>query len=188
MLEDKLRTTRDLIYYRLANIAFKNNSKFVHKFNESNEEQNKTIERIFYELKNGKSQWPDPGNGDTTFLESDKKCIHCNGTQNVSSAHVISKSLKILSNCGFCKMVQGAHNLVWICENCSAEKGLKGLYEFYKTKYPANQNFYDLIPPLLEQKYLQTLFCCHNCAGTLDKVDINEDGKEIGRASCRERV
>ena len=176
MLEDELRTTRDLIYYRIANLKYRNNGKPASEFSKLNELQKKSIERIFYDLKNSGGNSLESGNGNPVLLESEKKCIFCNDTQNVSSAHIIPKSLKILSNCGSCNMVQGVHNLVWICKNCREEKGLKGLYEFYKTKYPESQDFCDFIPPLLEQKYLQTMFCCHRCAGTLDKVDINEDG------------
>jgi len=33
-------------------------------------------------------------------------------------------------------------------------KPAKGLYQFFKGKYPAERKFYDFIPPLLEKKYL----------------------------------
>jgi hypothetical protein len=33
-------------------------------------------------------------------------------------------------------------------------KSAKGLYQFFKDKFPAESKFYDLIPPLLEKKYL----------------------------------
>jgi hypothetical protein len=46
-------------------------------------------------------------------------------------------------------------------------KSAKGLYQFFKGKYPAERKFYDLIPPLLEKKYLKTIYNCHLCAGTL---------------------
>jgi len=177
MLENELQTTRDLIYYRLANLKHKNNIKIVSGFGENSFEKENMIKQLFNELKNNGTQWLDPRNGDSHILESESKCIHCNSSENVSLNHIVPKSLKIVSKCRFCNIVQGAHNLVWICNHCREEKGLKGLYEFYKTKYPDNKNFYDLIPPLLEQKYLQTMFCCHKCAGTLDRVDINEDGK-----------
>jgi hypothetical protein len=56
-------------------------------------------------------------------------------------------------------------------------KSAKGLYQFFKEKYPEERKFYDLIPPLLEKKYLKTIYTCHTCAGTLDKGDIDGDGE-----------
>jgi len=50
-------------------------------------------------------------------------------------------------------------------------KSAKGLYQFFKGKFPAERKFYDLIPPLLEKKYLKTIYNCHLCAGTLDAGD-----------------
>jgi len=34
-----------------------------------------------------------------------------------------------------------------------------------------------MIPTLLEKKYLKTIFNCHQCAETLDKSDLNNDGE-----------
>ena len=56
-------------------------------------------------------------------------------------------------------------------------KGRKGLYQFFKGKYPTERKFYDMIPPLLEKKYLKTIYNCHLCAGTLDGGDIDGDGE-----------
>lgn len=52
-----------------------------------------------------------------------------------------------------------------------------GLYEFYKLKYPNEKKFYDRIPSLLEKKYLKTIYNCHKCAGTLEREDLDGDGK-----------
>jgi hypothetical protein len=56
-------------------------------------------------------------------------------------------------------------------------KSAKGLYRFYKDKYLGERKFYDLIPPLLEKKYLKTIYNCHECAETLDGGDIDGDGE-----------
>jgi len=43
-------------------------------------------------------------------------------------------------------------------ENCSS-RGQGGLlYQFFKDKYRGESKFYDLIPPLLEKKYLKTIY------------------------------
>jgi len=40
-----------------------------------------------------------------------------------------------------------------------------------------DKKFYDSIPPLLEKKYLKTIYNCHNCSGTLDIGDL--DGNDM---------
>ena len=52
---------------------------------------------------------------------------------------------------------------------------MRGLYSFYKLKHGDDQKFYDSIPPLLEKKYLKTIYNYHNCSGTLDKGDLDGD-------------
>jgi hypothetical protein len=47
-------------------------------------------------------------------------------------------------------------------------KAAKGLYQFFKDKYPPERKSYNLVPPLLEKKYLKTIINCHSCAGTID--------------------
>jgi hypothetical protein len=51
------------------------------------------------------------------------------------------------------------------------------LYQFFKDKYLGERKFYDLIPLLLEKKYLKTIYNCYLCAGTLDGGDIDGDGE-----------
>jgi len=50
------------------------------------------------------------------------------------------------------------------------------LYKFYREKYPNERKLYNLIPPLLEKKYLKTIFNCHECAETLGRGDLDCDG------------
>jgi hypothetical protein len=70
-----------------------------------------------------------------------------------------------------------------MCGNCNSPpkadkfEKTKGLYEFFKEKYPGEKKYYDMIPTLLEKKYLKTIFNCHQCAETLDKSDLNNDGE-----------
>ncbi len=51
----------------------------------------------------------------------------------------------------------------------------RGLYSFYKAKHSGQKKFYDLIPSLLEKKYLKTIYNCHSCSGTLDQGDMDGD-------------
>jgi hypothetical protein len=38
-----------------------------------------------------------------------------------------------------------------------------------------DKKFYDSIPPVLEKKYLKTIYNRHNCSGRLDKGDLDWD-------------
>jgi ribosomal protein S27AE len=66
----------------------------------------------------------------------------------------VPKSLRIRQECETCDTIQGIHNQIWACGQCNSIKGRKGLYQFFKAKFPTERKFYDLIPPLLEKKYL----------------------------------
>ncbi len=44
-----------------------------------------------------------------------------------------------------------------------------------RLKHRGDKKFYDSIPPLLERKYLKTIYDCHSCSGTLDKGDLDGD-------------
>jgi hypothetical protein len=39
-------------------------------------------------------------------------------------------------------------------------------------KHRGHKKFYDSIPPLLEKKYLKTVYNCRNCSGTLANGDL----------------
>jgi len=51
-----------------------------------------------------------------------------------------------------------------------------GLYTYFQKGLPGDKKFYDRIPALLGKKYLKTVYCCHECAGTLKKRDLDSDG------------
>jgi ribosomal protein L37AE/L43A len=76
-----------------------------------------------------------------------------------------------------CDTIAGIHNQVWSCRECNCSKGTKGLYEFFRDKFANERKYYDMIPPLLEKKYLKTIYNCHKCAETIDKGDLDGDGK-----------
>jgi len=51
------------------------------------------------------------------------------------------------------------------------------LYEFFREKFANERKYYDLIPALVEKKYLKTIYNCHICAETIDKGDLDGDGE-----------
>jgi len=135
------------------------------------------FKKTFRELKSGIKSWSNITREDWQFVETKKKCIYCGTEHDLHREHIVPRSLRIKLECGACNAIQGIHNQVWACKQCNSAKGTLGLYEFFKSKYPNEKKFYDLIPPLLEKKYLKTIYNCHKCAGTLNKVDLDGDRK-----------
>ncbi len=112
------------------------------------------IKNKFRELKSGAISWSEITREDKQFVEAEKRCIYCGAESNLHWEHIVPKSLRIRQECEICDTIQGIHNQIWACGICNSAKGTKGLYEFYRGKYPGEKKFYDLIPPLLEKKYL----------------------------------
>lgn len=69
----------------------------------------------------------------------------------------------------------GIHNQIWACKDCNGAggKGTKGLYTFYHDMHPEEKKFQDIIDPLVEKKYLKTIYHCHECNGTLNCEDLD---------------
>lgn len=176
MPDIEVKTIQDLIFYQYAKII----ARRAFSMKNGKEAKNKHygfIKKTFRELKNGIKSWSDIMREDWQFVEAEKKCIYCGVTEDLYREHIIPKSINIKSECATCNIVQGIHNQVWACEHCNFSKGTLGLYEFFKLKHPKEKKFYDLIPPLLEKKYLKTIYNCHVCAKTLEQGDLNGDGE-----------
>lgn len=176
MPDRDVKTIRDLIHYQYAKII----ARRAFSTTDGKEAKNQHygfIKKTFKELKVGTKSWSEITREDWQFIESDKKCIYCGSTDELHKEHIVPRSLNIKPECSICDRIHGIHNQVWACQQCNLTKGTKGVYEFYKEMYSRDRKFYDLIPPLLEKKYLKTIYNCHECAQTLDKSDINADGE-----------
>ena len=161
MPDKDVKTILDLIYYQYAKIIDRRTFG-VFDGKEAKKQYYVFIKDIFRELKSGVKSWSEITREDWQFVESEKKCIYCITESDLHKEHIIPRSLQIKSECGTCDKIQGIHNQVWACKQCNSSKGTKGLYEFYKQKYPNERKFYDLIPPLLEKKYLKTVMMLLN--------------------------
>jgi hypothetical protein len=128
-------------------------------------------------LKSGAKSWAEITREDWQLVEAEKRCAYCGGESELAREHIVPRSLRIRQQCQTCDTIQGIHNQVWACKACNSMKGAKGLYQFFKQIHPAEAKYYDIIPPLLEKKYLKTIYNCHSCAGTLDGGDIDGDGE-----------
>jgi hypothetical protein len=176
MPDRDVKTIRDLIYYQYAKIIARRafgtaDGKEAKKYNYG------FVKETFRDLKSGVKSWSEITREDWQFVEAEKKCIYCGGESDLHKEHIVPKSLGILEKCAICDTIQGIHNQIWACGRCNSMKSAKGLYQFFKGKFPAERKFYDFIPPLLEKKYLKTIYNCHLCAGTLDGGDIDGDGE-----------
>ncbi|HBT51664.1 MAG TPA: HNH endonuclease [Petrotoga sp.] len=176
MPDRDVKTIQDLIYYQYAKIIAR--SAFsIPNGNSAKKQHYGFIKKTFLELKNGVKSWSEITREDWQFVETQKECIYCGAKSDIQKEHIVPKSLQITSNCKTCDKIQGIHNQVWACKHCNYSKGTKGLYEFYRVKFPNEKKFYDFLPPLLEKKYLKTIYYCHKCAGTLNLSDLDGDGK-----------
>jgi len=175
MPDRDVQTVKDLIFYQYSKLVCRSAFHIPNGVKAKGEHYG-FIKKTFLDLKSGRKKWSDIIREDLQFLEVDKKCIFCGSEEEVSREHIVPKSLYIKNECASCDRIQGIHNMLWACKNCNSVKGVRGLYEFYQSKYPDNNKFYDSIPPLAEKKYLKTMYCCHECAGTLNSSDSNNDG------------
>jgi hypothetical protein len=172
----EVQTVRDLIYYQYSKLICRSAFRIPDGVSAKGQHYG-FIKKTFRELKTGIKSWSAILREDLQFMEADKTCIYCNSSDSISQEHIVPRSINILPKCSACERIHGIHNLVWACKGCNSSKGVKGLYEFYQNKYIGDKKFYDKIPPLAEKKYLKTMYYCHQCAGTLDSSDLNQEGE-----------
>lgn len=167
-----VETVKDLIFYQYAKIIVR--SAFGHKDGQSAKKASfGLINKKFNELKSGKIVWSEILREDLQFVDSEKECIYCGSDSSITKEHIVPRSFKINERCKSCDAIQGVHNIIWACKSCNSSKGTKGLYHFYQDKFEGDKKFYDLIPSLLEKKYLKTIYKCHLCNGTLEEKREN---------------
>ena len=172
MPDRDVHTIRDLIFYQYSKLICRSAFKIPDGMQAKGKHYG-FIKNSFRDLQSGVKKWSDIIREDLQFMEIDKKCIYCGSEENATKEHIVPKSLLIKVECATCDHIQGIHNLIWACKSCNSSKGTQGLYEFYRSKHPFEKKFFDLIPPLAEKKYLKTMYCCHECAGTLESSDPN---------------
>jgi len=163
MPDREVKNVRDLIYYQYAKIIAK--SAFGP---DAKREAYGFIKKTFRELRDDEMKWSAILREDKQLVEAEKKCAYCGSAEALQWEHIVPRSIAINERCPSCDRVQGIHNQIWACPSCNSRKGAKGLYRFYKELHPDAAPFSDIIPPLLEKKYLKTIYHCHQCRGSLD--------------------
>jgi hypothetical protein len=135
------------------------------------------IKKTFKDLCSGEKSWSNIEREDWQLVESDKKCAYCDAADGLAREHIVPGSLLINERCPSCDIVQSIHNKVWACKTCNSEKGTMGLYSFYRKRLPAEKKYFDYLPPIVEKKYLKTVYeCLSKCTACLDSGDMDGDG------------
>ena len=176
MPDKDVKTIRELIFYQYAKIIAKR-ALTAGDASQAKRTHYGFIRKTFRDLRDGVKTWSEITREDWQLVESDRECVYCGSNVDLHHEHIVPKSLMIKPKCATCDSIQSIHNQVLACADCNRHKGTKGLYEFYKERFPGNLKFYDLIPPLVEKKYLKTIFRCHECANTLEASDPDGDGQ-----------
>ncbi len=170
MPDREVKTVRDLIFFQYAKIIGKSSfgpdaKKNAYGF----------IKNTFRSLRDDEKKWSDILREDKQLIEAEKKCIYCGSEKDLQWEHIVPKSLLINGHCPKCDRIQAIHNQIWACKTCNTKKSTKGLYHFYQELYPEAKKLSDIIPSLLEKKYLKTIYFCHECKGTLDWDGAGKD-------------
>lgn len=173
----EIKTIEHIIFYQYAIIITKSVFNCVDG-KEAKAKYFAFIKKTFNKLISGEMKWSDILREDWQFQEADKACFYCGAKENLQKDHIVPKSIKVKPDCKTCEHILGIHNQIWACKSCNGTggKGAKGLYTFYKEQYPNEKKFQNIIPSLVEKKYLKTIYHCHECNGTLHNGDIDGDG------------
>ena len=171
MPDREVKTIKDLIYYQYAKIIAKSALGADAKANSYG-----FIKNTFRRLKNDEKKWSEILREDKQLVEAEKKCVYCGTDSELQWEHIVPKSLLINDKCPTCDRIQGIHNQIWACQSCNSKKRTKGLYHFFRELHPEARSLSDILPALLEKKYLKTIYYCHLCNGTLDWAG---DGKGL---------
>jgi hypothetical protein len=175
MPDRDVHTVKDVILFQYSKLI----TRAAFNLSNGREAKNKYygfVKKTFRDLQTGKKVWSEITREDWQFVGSERSCIYCGSSENMHKEHIVPKSIKINERCSECERILQIHNQIWACADCNRKKGTKGLYQFYKILLPDEKKFFDFLPPLLEKKYLKTMYFCHQCAGTLDSTDLDGDG------------
>lgn len=146
-----VRTVRDLIYWQYAKLIAESagygktkNYGFI-------------MDR-FKQLKNWDIQWSGSIREYVKEREKRNECIYCGSKASLSTDHLIHKSREGPDT---------GDNAITACKSCNSSKGDRGVYAWYGLERR------NVLPRIVEGKYLKLLYTLHEKEGTLD-VDIKD--------------
>lgn len=147
-----VKTIKDLIFWEYA--------KLISGSALSDRKNYSFVMYTFKQLQSGEKKWSDILREDINMDAN--KCAYCGHAKELSNDHIVPKR-----ECHFAEV----HNIVKACKTCNSSKGDQDLIEWWGL-----ERRYE-IPRIVMGKYLKMLYICHECRGTLDKRDLNLDGK-----------
>ena len=176
MPDREVKTIRDLLFYQYAKLVARSAFKLPDGVAVKREHYG-FVKTVFRDLRDGRRQWSDILREDWQLMQTGWVCLYCGAGGDLAREHTVPSSLRVNDRCAACDTIQGIHNQALACRPCNSSKGTKGLYTFFRQKFPADRKFYDRIPSLLEKKYLKTVHECLSCVGCMGRGDMDGDGE-----------
>ena len=85
-----VRTLQDLIWYQYAKIIARRALG-----PDAKREHYGFVKQTLCDLQSGKKQWSDIAREDWQLVESEKRCVYCGSSDNLSRDHLVPKTLRI---------------------------------------------------------------------------------------------
>lgn len=118
----------------------------------------------YMKLKKGEMKWASPDDdAKDMMVRGERTCIYCGSTEVATQDHIIPK----------CKGGPDIPaNIVPACKSCNSSKLDKDIFEWYFLDRKSEN-----IPRKVWSRYLKLVWEFHTLHRTLDRADINMDGK-----------
>jgi hypothetical protein len=151
-----VKTIRELIYWEYAKLiakaaGFDKNYRF--------------IMSKYMKLKNKQIRWSDLNKDYDAALLKERECAYCHSKEDLSVDHIIP-----LKRAGFLADIPS--NKILCCKACNSSKLDKDIFEWYYTVKREEE-----IPRAVWSKYLKLVWEFHTMNRTLDRCDLNKDGR-----------
>lgn len=148
-----VKTIRDLIYWEYANLI---------AMSAGLEKNYGFIMNRYFKLKRGEIKMSSLVRDDRKLITSERRCIYCGNKSELSFDHIIPL------NRGGPDVIS---NQVLACKKCNSSKSDKDIFYWYGIERKEE------VPKLVLSKYLKLVYDFHKKGKTLDKPDLNKDGK-----------
>jgi len=163
-----VKSIRELIYWEYAKLiaeAAKMDGNY------------RFIMNRYMKLKKGEIVWASPDEDMKKDLKTEAACVYCGSKDDLAVDHLIP-----LSKGG----PERIDNCVCACKRCNSSKLDRDIFEWY---YLVKRQ--EKIPREIWKRYLKIVWDFHIAHRTLDRVDLNRDGKldiqDIGAVFKRRR-
>lgn len=149
-----VKTIRDLIYWEYA--------KLIAGSAIDDRKNYGFVMHTYQRLKNQQIKPSDILRDNKRLFAAGKVCAYCGSIDGLEWDHIIPLAKIQLTS---------IDNQVWACKHCNSSKGGRDPFEWYGL-----ERRYE-IPRIVLGKYLKLIYEIHERQGTLDKSDLNQDGK-----------